>query len=118
MRTTRIRNRTRRRAFLELLEPRCVLTAMPLTFGTGDSYGTLPLSFEPNVGQVDAQVDFVSRARGYTLFLAEARAVVSSPANETTDGLALRVSPLGANSGLQSRGLSPLASQSNYFIGS
>ena len=30
-------------------------------------YGKLPLSFEPNQGQVDAQAKFLSRGSGYTL---------------------------------------------------
>ena len=45
--------------------------------GSGDSslsqlnqaYGQLPLSFEPNVGQASGEVKFLSRGRGYTLYL-------------------------------------------------
>ena len=33
------------------------------------AYGRLPLSFEANVGQTDASVDFVARGTGYALFL-------------------------------------------------
>ena len=33
------------------------------------AYGRLPLSFESNVGQTDASVDFVARGKGYSLFL-------------------------------------------------
>src|SRR4029077_2737844 len=33
------------------------------------SYGKLPLSFETNYGQADGPVKFLSRMRGYTLFL-------------------------------------------------
>src|SRR5438552_947531 len=32
-------------------------------------YGKLPLSFEPNVGQSDASVQYIARANGYSLFL-------------------------------------------------
>ncbi|MGA3261803.1 MAG: hypothetical protein ABSE35_23235, partial [Bryobacteraceae bacterium] len=32
-------------------------------------YGKLPLSFEPNRGQTDPRVQFVSRGAGYTIFL-------------------------------------------------
>lgn len=35
------------------------------------AYGQLPLTFERNVGQTDAQVDFLARGRGYSLFLTE-----------------------------------------------
>jgi beta-propeller repeat-containing protein len=34
-----------------------------------NSYGRLPMSFEANRGQTDAQVKFLSRGSGYTLFL-------------------------------------------------
>ena len=34
-----------------------------------ESYGKLPLSFERNQGQANAQVKFLSRDRGYALFL-------------------------------------------------
>ena len=33
------------------------------------AYGRLPLSFESNVGQTDASVDFMARGKGYALFL-------------------------------------------------
>ena len=41
------------------------------------SYGRLPLSFEENQGQVDSQVEFLARGRGYTLFLTPTEAVLS-----------------------------------------
>jgi hypothetical protein len=40
------------------------------------SYGKLPLSFEVNQGQTDPQVKFLSRGRGYTLFLTGDAAVL------------------------------------------
>lgn len=40
-------------------------------------YGRLPLLFEPNVGQADPQVKFLSRGRGYTLFLTSTEAVLT-----------------------------------------
>lgn len=36
-----------------------------------NAYGQLPLTFERNVGQTDAQVDFLARGRGYALFLTQ-----------------------------------------------
>ena len=42
-----------------------------------DAYGRLPLSFEANQGQTDAQVRFLSRGNGYTLFLTGTEAVLS-----------------------------------------
>ncbi len=41
------------------------------------SYGKLPLSFEANQGQTDSQVRFVSRGRGYSLFLTGDEAVLT-----------------------------------------
>src|SRR2546430_17158315 len=41
------------------------------------AYGRLPLTFEPNFGQVDEHVDFLARGSGYTLFLTSAGAVLA-----------------------------------------
>jgi len=41
------------------------------------AYGKLPMSFEANQGQTDAQVKFLSRGRGYTLFLTANEAVLT-----------------------------------------
>lgn len=40
-------------------------------------YGKLPLYFEANRGQTDAQVNFLSRGNGYTLFLTSTEAVLT-----------------------------------------
>src|SRR6266704_213572 len=42
-----------------------------------EAYGKLPLYFEANRGQTDAQVKFLSRGRGYTFFLAPTEAVLT-----------------------------------------
>src|SRR5271157_1779228 len=39
------------------------------------NYGHIPLFFEPNEGQTDPQVKFISRGSGYSLFLTPAEAV-------------------------------------------
>ena len=41
------------------------------------NFGTLPLSFEENQGQVDGQVKYLARGKGYTLFLTETEAVLA-----------------------------------------
>jgi len=41
------------------------------------SYGNLPLQFEPNQGQTDSRVGFLSRGPGYTLFLTSAGATLA-----------------------------------------
>jgi len=40
------------------------------------AYGKLSLTFEANQGHIDAQVKYLSRGRGYTLFLTPTEAVV------------------------------------------
>ena len=45
--------------------------------GLVENYGKLPLSFEANQGQTDPQVKFLSRGRGYALFLTGDEAVLS-----------------------------------------
>lgn len=42
-----------------------------------ESYHKLPLSFESNKGQIDKQVDFISRGNGYNLFLKATEAVLT-----------------------------------------
>jgi hypothetical protein len=42
-----------------------------------EAYGKLPLSFEVNKGQTDSRVKFLSRGRGYSLFLTGNEAVLS-----------------------------------------
>src|ERR1700751_4115806 len=41
------------------------------------AYGQLPLNFEPNQGQTDASVNFLSRGAGYALFLTPSEAVLA-----------------------------------------
>jgi hypothetical protein len=41
------------------------------------SYASLPLAFEPNLGQTDPQVKYLARGHGYTLFLTANDAVFS-----------------------------------------
>lgn len=57
-------------------------------------FGNLPLEFEPNVGQADPRVTFLSHANGYTLLLTANEAVlVGSAAGEpaSTGSEALRI---------------------------
>src|SRR5882762_4501147 len=41
------------------------------------AYDHLPLMFEPNLGQTDPQVKFMTRGNGYSLFLTDTAAVLS-----------------------------------------
>ena len=84
---------------------------LPLA-AASNTYGKLPLSFEPNQGQTDARVEFLARASGYTLFVTAEEAVFAG-----CDGSVERMKLLGANPKPR---LDPLDKQpgiSNYFIG-
>ncbi len=92
------------------------------------AYGNLPLSFEPNEGQTNSQVEFLSRGRGYTLFLTATEAVLSlrkhaapkanrGEDSEDTSGAVLRMKLLGANPSPRVTGLEELPGKGHYFIG-
>ena len=121
------RPRARRRPRLERLEDRTLLS---LAGASNDqilqAYGQIPLSFEVNQGQTAAQVDFLSRGSGYTLFLTASETVLSlqkpAPAASDTAGasesVVLDSSFVGANPQPKVVGLDRLAGTSNDFIGS
>ena len=98
-------------------------------------YGQLPLPFEANRGQVDAQVEFLSRGHGYTLFLTSTEAVLSlrTPAEDDkiplqekhatftprpSEQQVVRMQLVGANARPAVVGLQELPGKSNYFLGS
>jgi hypothetical protein len=108
-----------------------------------ETYGQLPLSFEPNAGQTDARVKFLSRGPGYTVFLTNDEAVLalsaggskrkssastalpmagfrdlSSPRQEPAHTSAvLRMHLIGANKNAQVAGADQLPGTTNYFFG-
>ena len=110
-----------------------------------DAYGKLPLSFEVNQGQSDAQVRFLSRGSGYTLFLTSTDAVFLLQKGALSGGVKqlgrgridepvlpqnpnrgdeaktkealLRIRLVGANPAPQLTGFDDLPGKANYFIG-
>ncbi|MGQ0669172.1 MAG: DUF7948 domain-containing protein [Actinomycetota bacterium] len=90
-----------------------------------DSYGNLPLVFEPNVGQAGSGVEFISRGRGYVLLLRPAEALLalpgseraSSPEGAETGGLTLGMRLVGADPATEAQGASELPGTVNYLIG-
>ena len=94
-------------------------------------YGRLPMRFEPNRGQTDPRVRFLSRGGGYTLFLTPDEAVLTlrtppSPNSRskardggTTESRAsvLRMQLVGANPNAHAVGTEPLAGKVNYLRG-
>ncbi len=100
------------------------------------AYGKLPLSFEANQGQTNSEVEFLSRGRGYTLFLTGNEAVLAlnkaeigggtrksefgtrlSPLATRHAASVLRMSLVGASESARVSGLEQLPGKSNYFIG-
>lgn len=78
-----------------------------------------PLIFEPNQGQTDELVKFLSRGRGYTLFLTGDDAVLALRSRQSSlpASLVLRMKLVGADPKALVSGLDALPSTSNYFIG-
>ena len=102
-----------------------------------ETYGKLSLSFEPNQGQTDEQVKFLSRVPGYSVFLTPTEAVLSlrgpsdskaqpgtgaggtitePEAIQKRTGSVVRMRLIGANSEPQVTGLDGLPGKANYFI--
>src|SRR5262245_17190551 len=94
-----------------------------------ESYGKLPLSFEPNQGQTDPAVKFLTRAGSYQLFLAAGEAILRLPQIKETPrssrkdaaralkSSVLRIKLLGSNADAKAVGEDPLEGKSNYLIG-
>lgn len=84
-----------------------------------DSFGRLPLSFEENRGQVKGGVRFLSRGKGYTIFLTPTEAVFSlKQASESARSRdVLRMKFAGANPEPEIRGLDQLPGRTSYITG-
>lgn len=89
-------------------------------------YGQVPLSFEPNKGQTDPSVRFLSRGSGYSLFLTKDEVVLNlerQNAGVTTTGQkpasvdSLHMKLLGASDASAITGLEPQSGVVNYLIG-
>ena len=105
------------------------------------NYAALPLAFEQNQGQTDAQVKYVARGDGYILFLTANDAVFSLQSrpsesasyalrrssglraknseqnNQTTSTAVVRMQLAGGNSLAKVSASNPLPGKSNYFLG-
>lgn len=101
-----------------------------------DDYARIPMSFERNLGQADATVKYLSRGRGYQVFLteddvvlrltrtepatsldqtvAESRAVSADKSSQSSD---IRLRFEGSRKGSRIVTREPLPGRSNYFIG-
>jgi hypothetical protein len=112
--------------------------AAPADRAAPASIGLMPLRFEANQGQTDAQVAFLAHGPGYSLFLTptEAVMVLEQPSEEfkgvagaagvwtpgthsvaTPASAVLRMQVLGGNAAPQVFGLDELPGKVNYFLG-
>lgn len=82
---------------------------------------SIPLFFEPNVGQTDSRVKFLARGAGYGLFLTSNDAVLSlqhpTLKGQPVKSNVIRMHLDGASSAARVQGAEPLPGKSNYFIG-
>ncbi|MEP7362386.1 MAG: SBBP repeat-containing protein [Acidobacteriota bacterium] len=76
------------------------------------------LVFEPNLGQAEAQFDFVARGRNMGILLSHGSAVIALPAGKRAPPRFLKASFGGARSNLQAVVEDPLPGRANYFFGS
>lgn len=83
------------------------------------SYGKLPLSFEPNQGQVGARVSYLSRGRGFTLLLAPSEALLSlrGEARSAAPTAVVRMRLVGGNTEPEVWAGPELPGKSHYFVG-
>ena len=112
--------------------------AAPAKLDWTNAYGKLPLAFEANQGQTAADVRFLSRGDGYSLFLTEQEAVLAlrqsapgatrrldrtklSKVRSNTRGVEklafLRMRLDGANPSATVAGVNRMPTRVNYFIG-
>lgn len=102
------------------------------------NYSRLPLNFEQNEGQVDANVQFLARGQGYNLFLMASEAVLSlrqplslveqgsanpemlssvAETKQAVEQTVIRMRLVGANPAPAVSALEQLPGKVNYFIG-
>jgi len=95
---------------------------------TNDTYETLPLSFEENLGQSHPDVRFLSRGSEYSLFLTDNEAVLTLNQpnvniatfpciTDMTEYEVIRMQVMGANHEPQITGIDALPGKNNYFTG-
>src|SRR5579885_3821844 len=77
-------------------------------------FANLPLSFEPNQGQTDARVRYLSHGPGYTFFLTSTE-IVLAPRQDARGPVRLRL--LNGNPEPRLEALDRLPGVSNYFLG-
>ncbi len=95
-----------------LTEPVTSRKTEPLRPKVEESYGKLPLSFEPNHGQAHRNVKYLSRGTGYLLLLSANQATLSMGSEQ------LRMKLENGNQRAQLSPEAQLEGVSNYLVGS
>ncbi len=105
-------------AWTELLSHQKVHEPTALTAGQAPSYSGLPIAFEPNTGQAEARVKFVSHSGRATLALAPSGAVLTFNSPKSSHlARQLHMKIVGANPNADAIGLGKLPGKVNYFLG-
>src|ERR1035438_6116473 len=79
---------------------------------------SVPLSFEPNQGQLASTVQFLSRGSGYALFLTPGQVVLNLERQQPAASVdPLRMSLIGANANAHAVALARQSGVVSYFIG-
>lgn len=78
-----------------------------------NAYGNLPLSFEKNHGQFSGDVVFLSRGKGYDIFLRKTGATIALESSNA----AIKMDFVGANQNPSISGVDELDGKVNYFLG-
>jgi uncharacterized protein (TIGR03437 family) len=90
-----------------------ILLTVPFATAQSPAYSKLPITFEPNLGQADAHVDFLARGSGYTLFLTPRGGTLYLSGTAETMNIKL----VGSNPAAHPEPLDALPGKSNYLIG-
>jgi hypothetical protein len=80
------------------------------------SMAKMPLAFEPNRGQTDPRVQYLSRGPGYTVFFTKDETVFALK-NTNTSNAVVRMRFVGGNNSASAQPLEALPNTSNYLIG-
>lgn len=80
-------------------------------------FSSLPLTFEPNDGQLTRAVRFLARAPGYTLFLTSKGAVMETQSGAGAAPSIVRMRYLGARHARRIAGIRRQPARVNYFLG-
>jgi len=89
----------------------------PISAATLEHIAQLPLAFEENLGQAQADTRFIARATGYQVHVSSDVVAISIANRQAKSTSILRVRLVGARSDAPGTGLDRLSASTNYFLG-